>query len=348
MLVSSIEQKKNFLDTFGYLTLELPREFNYENYRNEVVRASTGLRNQDWKSIVTQKQSFIVPAFADNSIIAAEFLVNWLDRQVTPLLGENYFYLGSDASIFFAAGSAWHRDLAMRLPVLKLNIYLDFDANDQSCNFLIIPGSHHVSSSYSSLLQNALAWPDKPGLEGGMSENGFLPPGSDPTAPGYSTVSDLIPAKAISVKHGAAVIFNTAAIHGVKSHVQMGKPRRLITFIFCTNPKDIKETHFSRNHEGDNLDDETLINEIYLWKATEAVRFGVNSYGEGLSKYPEFINKHGLDWNIVKQLAATLEKEFNREDGSHEQSQMQKMTEYLTQNLKYLDGGFKSPCGPTP
>jgi hypothetical protein len=340
MTAHQIQQNKNFLDTFGYLQLELPSNFNYDDYKNEVIKASTLLMNSEWKDIVAQKRSFIVPAFADNSSIGSEFLVNYLDNQIKPLLGKNYIYLGSDASIFFAAGSAWHRDLAMHLPVLKLNIYLDFDADNQSCEFLIIPGSHHVASSYSSLLQNALAWPDKPGYCGGLSESGFLPSGLDPTAPGYNANRDLIPAKAIAVKPRAAVIFNTAAIHAVKSHVQMGKPRRLITYIFCTNPKDIKDTHFSRSHNGVNLNDDALINEIYLWKATEAVRFGIKSYGEGLSKYSEYIRDHGLDWELVSKIASGLKQEFDREDGSHEQSQMKKMTAYLTQNLTYLDGSF--------
>ena len=42
----------------------------------------------------------------------------------------------------------------------------------------------------------------------------------------------------------------------------------------------------------------------------------------------------------VSKIASGLKQEFDREDGSHEQSQMKKMTAYLTQNLTYLDSSF--------
>lgn len=41
MMAHQIQQNKNFLDTFGYLQLELPSNFNYDDYKNEVIKAST-------------------------------------------------------------------------------------------------------------------------------------------------------------------------------------------------------------------------------------------------------------------------------------------------------------------
>ena len=93
MTAHQIQQNKNFLDTFGYLRLELPSNFNYDDYKNDVIKASTLLMNSEWKDIVAQKRSFIVPAFADNSSIGSEFLVNYLDNQIKPLFARIIFIL---------------------------------------------------------------------------------------------------------------------------------------------------------------------------------------------------------------------------------------------------------------
>jgi hypothetical protein len=334
----SADHSKNFLDTFGYLDLTLPKDFDYEQLILDINRESSKLLSLQWSEIVRQKRSFMVPAFADHSQIASNFMVNHLDACIQALIGKNYFYIGSDASIFFAPGSAWHRDMAMRLPLLKVNIYVDFNSKDESCDFLIVPGSHHVSTAYSGLLQKALGWPDVPGIEGGLCERGFLPQGSDPTSVAYDHRNDPVPSKALSVKPGAAVIFNTAALHAVKSSVPLGRPRRLVTFIFCANPIDLEKNHYARDPLGKNYTNDALLEELYHWRAMDCIRHNVSDYGPQLQNYPDYVQAHGVDWTKIVKLSKELDLGLKQEDGSHEQYQMQKMSQFLVQNIPDTDG----------
>lgn len=334
-------QRKNLFDAFGFVTLNLPSNFSYDDFITDVNRSATKHLSLSWEEIFKRKSSFIVPAYADNSPLASDFLVNCLHREIQVLLGQNYFYLGSDASVFFAAGSAWHRDLAMRLPVLKINIYLDFDARGHSCDFLIIPGSQLVDTTYSALLQMGLAWPEERGIQGGLCENEFFPKGSDPTDPCYSHENDVIPSHLVKVTPGSAVAFNTAAIHAVKSSVPIGRPRRLITFICCANPIDLTDGHFYRSPLSVNMNDEQLIGEIYAFRAMELKRYGVSNYGSALQEYPEYIRNHGLDWRKINHIAEHDPLELNREDGTHEAVQEKIMAKFLTQNIPKLEVDFK-------
>ena len=342
MLRYSREHSKNYLDTFGFLPLTLPHNFDYAQLSLEVNRESVRTMSQSWADIVKQKRSFIVPAFADHSAAASSFMVSHLDPVIRGLVGKNYFYIGSDASTFFAAGSAWHRDMALRLPLLKLNIYIDFNSKDESFEFLIVPGSHHVGSAYSSLLQKAAAWPDVLGLEGGFSERNFLPPGSDPTSSCYDHRSDPIPSHAVTIKPGGAIIFNTAALHAVKSCCPTGRPRRLVTFIFCANPIDLSDCHFCREPSGRNYSDAELLDELYTWRAMECARFGVYDYGPELKKYPDYIKAHGVDWEKITKMSRELELDLKLEDGSHEQVQVKKMSNFLLQNVHNITGEMRS------
>ena len=334
--------RKNLFDTFGFVPLKLPAGFDYEAFREDVRLKAEDQYSLSWEEIIKPGEQFIVPAYADSSFLASSFLVNFLDNEIQRLLGKNYFYLGSDASVFFAAGSCWHRDLAMRLPVLKINIYLDFDEDGHGCDFLIIPGSQLVDTSYSGLLQKGLAWPNERGIYGGFSEKKFFPEGSNPTDPNYSSDTDVIPSHCVGVIPGLAVAFNTAAIHAVKSSIDVGQPRRLITFICCANPADLAQNHFSRSPQTVKLSDDCLISEIYAMKAMELKRFGVSGYGEALQSYPDYIKKHGIDWIKIEQIASVDFLELNREDGKHEGVQERLMAKFLTQNIPEVENSFRA------
>ena len=206
MLKHNIAQSKNLLDTFGYLTFDLPTDFNYDAFKSDVNIQSTKYLSKSWKEILNESRSFAVQPYADNSPIACEFLITYLDALVKPLLGSHYYYIGSDASVYFASGSAWHRDLAINLPVLKVLVYLDFNNDDKCCDFWIIPGSQHLNSPYSSLLQKSMAWPDNYGGLGGMAENNFYPPCSDPTGFTLSN-EEIIPKKSITVTKFRGIIW---------------------------------------------------------------------------------------------------------------------------------------------
>lgn len=330
-------QSKNFLDTFGFLEFDLPKDLKYDDFIRDVNNLASKQLSLPWEAIAREKRSLGVISFADNSPVASDFLVNWLDKRIQYLLGSNYYYLGSDASIFFAAGSAWHRDLAMRLPLLKFLIYLDYDKHDYCCDFMIIPGSHHVYSNYASLLQKGLAWPDKEGYAGGITENSFFPSPSDPTDPCYSGSLDAIPSVTIPVVRGKAVLFNEAAIHAVKSSVPIGKPRRLATYVFCANPIDLSPTHYCREPLGKNYSNDELINEVFMFYAMLEKRLGIVGYGNALMEHRDYVNLHGLDWKKIHWLAETLGDDYKKEDGSHEQAQMKQMSAFLLQNIKDID-----------
>lgn len=338
----SAEQSRNFIDTFGYLEFRLPESLNFDQLILDVNRQVTGRASLEWSEILRQKRGCAFQSFADNSKTASDFLVNWLDARIQPLLGKNYLYIESDVSVFFEAGSAWHRDAGIRLPVYKFLLYLDYNSSGHSCDFHIIPGSHHVGSPYSSFLQKGLAWPDKHGFAGGLSENEFFPHGSDQTNACYSYGSDPIPNKKISVKKGSAVLFSHAAIHAAKSSVPIGKPRRLVTFNFCANPIDLPASHYARDPSNKKLDDATLLKEIYYTIALQSKRLGVNGYGEELHKYPEFIKAHGVDWKYVREIVDRDLADYNQEDGSKGDVQVKKMTNFLLQNIYDIDNSIKN------
>lgn len=337
----STDQYRNFIDTFGYLELRLPEKLDYDQLVMDVNRQVTAHLSLEWAEIVRQKRGYAFQSFADNSRAASDFLVNWLDSRLQPLIGKNYLYIESDVSVFFEAGSAWHRDAGMRLPVYKFLLYLDYNSGDHSCDFHIIPGSHHVASPYSSFLQKGLAWPDKWGFAGGLSENEYFPHGSDQTSASYVYGADPIPNKKISVKRGDAVLFSQAAIHAAKSAIPIGKPRRLITFSFCVNPIDLPSSHYARDPENKKLDDAALLQEIYYTIALQSKRLGVSGYGEELLKYPDYIRAHGVDWGHVREIVERDCSDYEREDGSKGDVQVKKMTKFLTQNVPEIDNSLK-------
>lgn len=340
-MFKSSEQSKNFIDTFGYLEMRLPNRLDFDQLISDVNRQATSHLSLEWSEILRQKRGYAFQSFADNSKTGSDFLVNWLDERIQPLLGKNYLYIESDVSIFFEAGSAWHRDAGMRLPVYKFLLYLDYNSCDCACDFHIIPGSQHVDSPYSCFLQKGLAWPDKWGFAGGLSENEFFPHGSDQTNAAYSYGLDPIPNKKISVKKGGAVLFSQAAIHAAKSAIPIGKPRRLITYSFCANPIDLPETHYARDPENRKLSDESLLYEIYYTIALQSKRLGVSGYGPELQNYPNYIKAHGVNWDLVKKIADRDCLEYEREDGSKGEVQVKKMTKFLTQNIPQLDNSIR-------
>lgn len=327
------EQSKNFINTFGYLEAALPDKIDYDSFLMDVNRQISEKLSMAWSDICKQKRGYALQAFADNSKVGADFLVNWLDKFIEPILGKNYLYIESDVSVFFEAGSAWHRDAGMRLPVYKFLLYLDYTQNNTCCDFFIIPGSQHIDSVYSAFLQKGLAWPDKYGFAGGLSENEYFPHGSDQTSPCYDHNADPIPHKRITIRKGGAVLFNHTALHSAKSIIPIGKPRRLVTFSFCANPIDLPPDHFCRDPQNKKLDNETLLREIYYTIALQSKRLGVNSYGPELQNYPEFIRKHGVDWSLVRKIVDSELDEYQTESGSKADVQVKKMTNFLLQNI---------------
>lgn len=340
MINESPEQAKNFIETFGYLRFSLPPKLDYDQLITDVNKQITTHLSLEWAEIVRQKRGYAFQSFADNSKVATDFLVNWLDRRILPILGKNYLYIESDVSVFFEAGSAWHRDAGMRLPVYKFLLYLDYNSSDISCDFHIIPGSHHVDSAYSSLLQKGLAWPDKWGFAGGLSENEFFPHGSDQTNVSYDHAADPIPNTKIPIVRGNAVLFSQAAIHAAKSSIPVGKPRRLITFSFCANPIDLSPTHYKRDANGEKLDNSQLIKEIYHTIALQSKRLGVSGYGSELQKFPDYIKAHGVDWERVREIVVRDCSDYEQEDGSKGGVQVDKMTNFLLQNIPDIDNSI--------
>lgn len=337
---SKIEQSKNFLDTFGYLDVELPKALNYSELSKDYWQLVERYTQKSKDDLVKSKESYAIPGFCFHSEIASKLLVEDLDSTISRLLGPNYIILGSDASLFFGRGSPWHRDTSQKLPIFKLNVYLDFDNKGLGGEFLVIPGSQHVSDTFSSLLQKSLAWPDLAADMGGVAERRFFPEGSNPTEWGYQSTADWLPLKSLPIATGGAILFNTNLVHAVTSKISPSDPRKLITYLFCPNPVDLSENNYCRQVNGAILSNDELLDEIYHMKAMTYLRTNICSYGEAINRYPIYLCKHGLDFDKVLSKAKFLEmsgSHFTKETGKHSDVQIKTMGSFLTANFKVIE-----------
>lgn len=337
---NEIEQSKNFLDTFGYLEIELPKALNYSQLSNDYWQLVERYTEKSKEDLAENKESYAIPGFCFHSDIASKLLVEDLDSTISRLLGPSYIILGSDASLFFGRGSPWHRDTSQNLPIFKLNVYLDFDNKGLGGEFLVIPGSQHVSDTFSSLLQKSLAWPDLAADMGGVAERRFFPEGSNPTEWGYQSKADWLPLKSLPIVTGGAILFNTNLVHAVTSKIAPSDPRRLITYLFCPNPVDLSSSNYCRLVNGSTLSNDELLDEIYHIKAMTYLRTNIFSYGEAINRYPIYLRKHGLDFDKILSKAKFLEmsgSHFTKESGKHSDVQIKTMGSFLTANFKVIE-----------
>ena len=85
-----------------------------------------------------------------------------------------------------------------------------------------------------------------------------------------------------------------------------------------------------------------FLKEIYYTIALQSKRLGVTGYDEELHKYPDFIKAHGVDWEHVREIVDRDLADYDQEDGSKGDVQVQKMTNFLLQNVSEIDNSLKS------
>jgi hypothetical protein len=214
-------QPKNFLDTFGYLEIDLPRKVDYLSLSGEYWHLLETFSKCSRDQYIQAQTTYVIPGFAYYSKTAAKLLVYDLDSTICRLVGPNYILLGSDGSLFFGHGSGWHRDYALSLPVFKLNVYLDFNDSGLGGQFLILPGSQHVSDAYSSLLQKSLSWPVEP------ADRSFFPNWTNPAEMTYNQETDWLPTKSLAITRGSAILFKgTSKNRPCRDHCPRPTPAR--------------------------------------------------------------------------------------------------------------------------
>lgn len=133
------------------------------------------------------------------------------------IFDDKFYYYSSHLS-YFLGGSSWHKDTGYLQNWLKANIYLSEPANDLADgNFLIVPGSHHPNSSYSSHVQRVLD-----GTAGELAKGRLH-------APEFNLASYQMsfgfPFTEICLNAGDVLFFDTRTIHTVRATRRL---RRLI------------------------------------------------------------------------------------------------------------------------
>jgi hypothetical protein len=207
----------NYLRTFGVLKIEgaLDLPGNIEEIYDEASEECSGESIRRCQSPVPTVMSGV----ERNPKLTKVMLDSGILEVAKVAFGESGFmYWGSDLSTF-KGNSDWHRDACNDVPIWKIGIYLNGSYDDDQI-FYYIPGSHHVSGTYSDLLGKSLKWPYGAGLN-----TDFFQGTINPKA-GTSSLS--IPACGIKIKRGDVIVFDQRILHAVASN----SLRRLIAMSF--------------------------------------------------------------------------------------------------------------------
>ncbi len=138
--MSSLEQRKQFFDTFGYLVLPglLQEEISRITQEFEAVFQDRHVTHD------TGKRSCIVPFIDQRERLCSLLDETKILQEVKNLLGEDFNYLGSDGN-YYTGDTPWHSDgLHYVGKYLKVAFYLD-PVNRDTGALRVIPGSHRVS-----------------------------------------------------------------------------------------------------------------------------------------------------------------------------------------------------------
>jgi hypothetical protein len=159
-------QQLNYLATFGYLRIPglFADDIGWITDGFERVFANHETWDlEEWLHF--DRKRSIVPQFIDRD----DELVKLRDDPrvvdiATAVLGEDYEYAESDASLFYC-DTSWHPDI-YGAPIdqfhLKLSFYLDPLVGDKGA-IRMIPGTNHLGTTYAKLLYGKLQKPDEIG-----------------------------------------------------------------------------------------------------------------------------------------------------------------------------------------
>ena len=209
----------NFLHTFGYLiirnafTLPTNIESIFDDGCEHIMHSS--IRSNPNNDIR------LFGAVENYSPLLNFFIDNGLENLINLIFNNNVYYWGSDFSTF-RHRSLFHRDMHSIIPFYKMNIYLDGSYGEDQ-NFIVIPGSHRSSDSYSQSLSKICYWPESSGVNLDML-------GGEIDLKNNS-ISPLLPAVSITLNRGDVVIFDQRILHAVNGN----KLRRLIALSFVPN-----------------------------------------------------------------------------------------------------------------
>jgi hypothetical protein len=164
-----------------------------------------------------------------NSMIGAGIL-----NIINDVFGEDIRFWGSDLSTF-KNNSQWHRDLAFEMPVYKVATYLEGSyGKDQQ--FLLIPGSHHVTDRYAHELALDCNWPNG----GGLNIEGFNHLYDKLENKKYYNVNAI----SIQIERGDVIIFDQRIIHTALGN----KLRRLISTSLFPSFKLLPQVWSNKNN----------------------------------------------------------------------------------------------------
>lgn len=324
------EQQKYFFNTFGYL--KIPKVFSSKEIsklKTEFDKSYIEFFNESmmktFLKAILKQETKMLPAFADNvDYIQNLFYEKGLfDKLPEKLLGKDYRYWGSDASLF-SYGTAWHRDTATVAKNIKINLYLNSGSENFGA-FRIIPGSHHIGDLYTNYLGKACAWPNV-NNEGGMSEANLLPKNYSPSEnflfkknlknifkKKYKKID--LPHHVVPFKKGDLIIFDNRLVHSVFAP-RIPKTRRLITLIFVEYPNNSSDT---KKHG--------VCEELRFLKQHECNQYNVNCYSD---KMINFVKNKNLE-KIIGDFEKIRPQKNLKYSGIHTDQHLD-LKKFLTRN----------------
>jgi len=148
---------------------------------------------------------------------------NKIHAILNKLLGEKYYYNGSDAKIYFN-DTNWHCDRKVSNTHLKVVLYLS-DLNENNVCLRVIPGSHHYGDKINSILsKKAIPLFQGPG---GFQNNFFQFKDKD------------VPCFPIKNKYGDLVIFNLGLYHSAfGNHIN----KKMVCMNYASSYEDINDS----------------------------------------------------------------------------------------------------------
>jgi hypothetical protein len=277
----------NFFDTFGFLKIE-----GFFDQECSVISERFDRLMRDKFGSASEPRNYLYPQFIDNDPQLADLLcLPKLQVLASALLGHDFVYKGSDGNIFNGP-TPWHRDYLIRTRSAKMLIYLE--NNDEDGGALrVIPGTQFVDDKYSSLIGQALTWPEPP-VAGGFDESGRFGQGHNPTV---ERGNRLLPQVAVTNQPGDIIIFNHNLVHCTNLPARP-KRRRLLGLHFCANPDRMAQ-----------FDDMTQ-GEIRTLSLVEMESFGLASmFGPYVMDHPAEAVQRMI--RPLRNLTLTPGREFN-------------------------------------
>ena len=261
--LNALEQAKNHLHLFGYVTLKSlfqPEELlALFKDMDKLLESKTDIRMNTLEELTLTQPLFFTPKIA--------YILNGLI--------DGFWYFGSD-SLHRGHNFPMHRDQFVKIPSYKLFVpYAPAQPDSPICYFIILPGSQNPSDSYSIHAARAFSdWEQQSRLHHSSLFNASSL--EQCSAPCFETGDNLA---RIALNLGDAFLFNTNLVHGLIADESQSHLNNFIAFSVVPAPSTHKRYGASRSEHEINLINLKMANIL-----TERYRFTLPKYGYALDQ----------------------------------------------------------------